>query len=102
MIKLELLNKYAKELYFQIVISFKPTFPSLNINDEVENFALSKSLVLTTEEQSKLLKQTKKLLNKYVESRKQKGSYSKFEFSSSDDDFIIGTNNRNNFWRFER
>lgn len=93
MIKLEFLNKYAKELYLQIVISFKPTFTSLNLNDEVEEYAIRNSLTLTTIEYNKLLQQTKKNLKKYIESRTQKGSLSKFNFSLSDDDFIIGLAN---------
>jgi hypothetical protein len=95
MIKLEALNKYAKKLYFEILISFKPTFLSLNLNDEVEKFAITNSLSLSINEQEKLLKQTKKLLGNYVESRNQKGSFSKFEFSKSDNDFIVGIANIN-------
>ena len=64
MIKLEFLNKYAKELYLKIIIDFKPTHPSLNLNDEVEKYAAENSFTLSTIEHEKLLKQTKKNLKK--------------------------------------
>ncbi|MBZ4044330.1 restriction endonuclease [Flavobacterium hibisci] len=93
MTRSQVLNKYAKELYFEILVSFKPTFKSLNLNDEVERYAIKKSLTLSPEEQKKVLKQTKKNLKNYIESRTQKGSFSKFNFSVSDDDFIVGIAN---------
>ena len=42
MIKLEFLNKYAKELCLQIIIEFKPTFVSINLNNEVDTYATNK------------------------------------------------------------
>jgi hypothetical protein len=93
MIKLEDLNKYAKELYFNIVISYKPTHPSIKLNNEVDEFAGIKKITLTDDEHSKILNQTKKHLKKYIENREQKGSLSKFVFSASDDDIIVGIAN---------
>jgi hypothetical protein len=93
MTRSQTLNKYAKDIYFLILVGFKPTFKSLNLNDEVEKFLTVNSITVSNDEQAKILKQTKKLLNNYIESRTQKGSHSKFIFSLSDDDFLVGIAN---------
>jgi Restriction endonuclease len=84
------LNKYAKEIYFDIVTSFSPTNYHLNINDKIDEFDKAKSLFFSTIEHDSLLASTKRMLAKYIDARKEKGSISKFEFSKSDSDFIIG------------
>jgi Restriction endonuclease len=93
MTKSQVLNKYAKDIYFKLLVSFKPTYISLNLNDEVEKFAMDNFLTLDIDDQAKVLKQIKKNLRNYIESRTQKGSFSKFTFSVSDDDFIVGIAN---------
>lgn len=93
MIKSEELNKLGKDLYFKILSTFKPTFPAINLNDEVEMFLDEKKLTLSASEESKILRQTKKLLTNYIDSRAHKGSFSKFTFSDSDDDYIVGIAN---------
>jgi len=86
MIKSEELNKLAKDLYFKILSTFKPTFSAINLNVELENFVADKTMTLSGEEENKLLNKTKKLLANYIDSRLNKGSFSKFKFSDSDDD----------------
>lgn len=92
------LNNFAKEIYFDILTSFSPTNAHLNLNDKIDDYDKAKSLFLSTAEHGSVLEKTKKLLSKYIDSRKEKGSISKFEFSKSDNDFIVGIANLNNIY----
>lgn len=89
------LSKYAKEIYFDIVTSFSPTITKLNLNDKVDDYDKANSIFFSASEHSSLLGLVKKLLVKYIDTRKEKGSIAKFEFSKSDNDFIIGIANLN-------
>ncbi len=93
MTKSEDLNKYAKELYFDIVTSFSPTLSPLDLKSKVDDLDKSKSLYLSATEFSHVLRSLKKHLAKHVDSRIDKGSQAKFEFLKSDDDFITGIAN---------
>jgi hypothetical protein len=92
------LNNYAKEIYFDILTSFSPTNAHLNLNDKIDEYDKANSFFLSPAEHDSVLEKTKKLLLKYIDSRKEKGSISKFEFSKSDNDFIVGIANLNNIY----
>jgi hypothetical protein len=93
MTKSEDLNKYAREIYSDIVSSFSPAQSPIDLKTKVDSLDISKSLYLSGLEYSRLLLTLKKYLSKYIETRKNKGSHAKFEFLISDNDYITGLAN---------
>ena len=87
------LIKHAKELFLKILTNFSPTQSSVDLKKEIYEYDKSYSLNLLNEESDYLISALKRNLRNHIESRKNKGSQAKFEFSTSDDDFIIGIAN---------
>ncbi|HLP50591.1 MAG TPA: restriction endonuclease [Chitinophagales bacterium] len=98
MIKSEEVNSIAYSISIEIISTFKPTIVAANINDYIENFEPIKknALVISGQDQKRILVKLKRILKEHIEYRSTKGSLSKFFFSTTDDDFIVGISNIDN------
>jgi hypothetical protein len=92
MIKSEEANSIAYAIFFEIASTFKPTVQSAKVSDYIQNHEPIKnsSINLSDEDFKIILKKVKKNLSNYITYRADKGSVSKFCFSKTDDDYIVG------------
>ncbi len=83
-------NQFAKELSYEILKTTSPTNDKVNLRKKVSSFEVEKGLTLDDQGIETLLKKTKQNLQKHLAYRVKKNSIAKFEFSKTDDDFLIG------------
>lgn len=85
-----ILSDYAKEIYFNILSAFSPSCQSLSLTDQVEEYESLNNCSLNREQQEFLLSSVKRKLRDHIQSRENKGSQAKFQFSKADDNFLVG------------
>lgn len=83
------LNDLSHEISHELIATIKPT-NTIQITKFVERYIQNRGDTISNKDFDSLVQKIKNKIRKYIVNREERNSNSKFYFSSSDDDFIIG------------